>query len=199
MNESGYRPQATEFSAQATLNDWPAPLGGMTVRGRMDRIDYNADEKRLRVVDYKLKLQRSRQPVDNDLLRSALRAQRLQPPFYAMLGEKAAASLGFVEAAVEVAFYYLAPAWREGPLTVETMDRAVWEGASGAALKETVAFLAESMRRGLFFIQPNDHCRFCVVSEACRRHHRPTLWRAERDMTCQAHLALRKKEVPSCR
>lgn len=199
IEASGYRPRATEATALVKLPpDWPAPLNGLMVRGRMDRIDYNAEEKRFRVVDYKLKSQKSRQAVDKDLLRSALRAQRLQPPFYGILGRKAAAAFGGAEAAVEVAFYYLAPAWRDGPLTVETMDSDVWNGPSGAALKETVAFLAESMRRGLFFIQPNDHCRYCGVSEACRRHHRPTLWRAERDAVCQTHLALKKKEVVPC-
>ncbi|HTM10223.1 MAG TPA: PD-(D/E)XK nuclease family protein [Verrucomicrobiae bacterium] len=199
IEASGYRPRATEESALAKLpEDWPAPLSGLMIRGRMDRIDYNAEEKRFRVVDYKLKSQKSRPAVDKDLLRSALRAQRLQPPLYAVLGQTAAASSGFPDAAVEVAFYYLAPAWRDGPLTIETMDSDVWRGPSGAALKETVAFLVESMRRGLFFIQPNDLCRFCDVSEACRRHHRPTLWRAEGDAACQTHLALKKKEVAPC-
>jgi len=197
---SGYRPRATESSAAVKLpHGWPAPLGDLTIRGRMDRIDYNAEEKRFRVVDYKLKLQKSRHAIDNDLLRSALRGQRLQPPFYGILGQKAAAAFGVDDAAVEVAFYYLAPAWRDGPLTVETMDSDVWDGPNGAALKETVAFLADSMRRGLFFIQPDDHCRFCGIAEACRRHHRPTLWRAERDATSQAHLALKKKELSPCR
>ena len=198
LEASGYRPSATESSMVVALpQDWPKPLNGLKIRGRMDRIDYNATEKRFRVIDYKLKVQKYRQAVDKNLLRSALRGQRLQPPLYAILGQKIAAPSG-ADTPLEVAFYYLAPAWRDGPLTVETMDSDIWEGPSAGALKETIAFLADGMRRGLFFIQPNDYCRFCEVSEACRRYHRPTLWRAERDAICQTHLMLKKKEVSPC-
>lgn len=195
LRESGYRPAAFEREADDRLPEsWPGALSGLAIRGRMDRVDYQPEQNRYRVIDYKLKMGNSRQPPDRDLLRAALRGQRLQPPFYLLLGKKIASRLaaGKAEAPVDSAFYFLAPQWAEGPLLVERLAAGAWEGG---ALKETVAFLVEAIRRGLFFIQPGDHCRFCEVSEACRRNHRPTLWRVERDPRSRAHSALKDKKA----
>ena len=198
LRESGYRPCALECEAAVRLPaSWPSPLGGLTLRGRMDRIDYQPKENRYRVVDYKLKSAKSRQPADKDLLRSALRGLRLQPPSYLLLGKQQADGFKSTGASVEAAFYFLAPQWPEGPLVVETLPGDVWEAESGKALKETFAFLADSIRQGFFFIQPDDYCRYCEVSESCRRNHRPTMWRVERDPRCRAHLELREKKAES--
>ncbi|HEY2987539.1 MAG TPA: PD-(D/E)XK nuclease family protein [Candidatus Binatia bacterium] len=191
---SGYAPWALECDAAVRLPEsWPKPLGGLTIRGRMDRIDYSPAENRYRIVDYKLKAAKSRHAADKDLLRSALRGLRLQLPFYVLLGKRQAEAFNRPEAAIDAAFYFLAPQWPEGPLAVESLPAEVWNGPSGAALKETVAFLAESIRRGLFFIQPDDYCRYCEVSEACRRNHRPTVWRLEKDPRWREHWKLKKK------
>ncbi|MEK7341634.1 MAG: PD-(D/E)XK nuclease family protein, partial [Candidatus Binatota bacterium] len=196
--ESGYRPVAFECEATDRLpENWPGPLNGLTIRGRMDRIDHQPEENRYRVIDYKLKSAKSRHPIDKDLLRSALRGQRVQPPFYLLLGRKYAARQASKGAAasVDAAFYFLAPQWPEGPLVVESLPGDTWEGQSGKSLKETVAFLAQAIRQGLFFIQPDDYCRYCEVSEVCRRSHRPTMWRVERDPRSRAHLELRDKKA----
>jgi len=198
--ESGYRPGTLEHEATDRLpENWPSPLNGLTIRGRMDRIDYQPQENRYRVIDYKLRSGKSRHPIDKDLLRSALRGQRIQAPFYLLLGRKYAGQQIFESAAasIDAAFYFLAPQWPEGPLVVEPLPGDAWEGQTGRSLKETVAFLAEMIRQGLFFIQPADYCRYCEVSEACRRNHRPTLWRLERDARSRAHLELRKKRLNS--
>src|SRR5581483_6108306 len=199
LEASGYRPLATEHPAEVKLpEDWPPPLNGALLHGRMDRIDYDRNADRIRIVDYKLKLQRARSAADNDLVRSALRAQRLQPPFYALLGKKAAAQFHHPEASIDVAFYFLAPAWDDGPLALESIAGDVCDGESGGALKANLAFLAESMRRGNFFILPGDHCRYCQVSEVCRKQHLPTLWRAEVDATRIAHIAVKKTGALPC-
>jgi ATP-dependent helicase/nuclease subunit B len=198
--ESGYRPVAFECEATDRLPEsWPSPLNGLTIRGRMDRIDYHPQENRYRVIDYKLKFARSRQAPDKDLPRSAVRGQRLQPPFYLLLGRKYASHQACrrAEVSIDVAFYFLAPHWPEGPFVVESLPGDAWEGHSGRSLKETVGFLAEAIRQGLFFIQPDDYCRYCEVSEACRRNHRPTMWRVERDPKSRAHLSLRDKGLNS--
>ena len=198
LGASGYMPWALEREAAVRLpQSWPSPLGGLTIRGRMDRIDYQSKENRYRVVDYKLKSAKSRHAADKNLLRSALRGLRLQPPFYLLLGKKLAEASSGAEASIDAAFYFLAPEWSEGPLVVESLAGGVWDGRAGAELKETVAFLAESIRRGLFFIQPGDYCRTCEVSESCRKNHRPTMWRIERDPRCEAHLDLKTKKVNS--
>jgi len=196
LHESGHRPCVLECDAVVRLPEsWPSPLGGLTIRGRMDRIDYQPEENHYRVIDYKLKSAKSRQSADKDLLRSALRGLRLQPPFYLLLGKKQAEAFKSAGASVDAAFYFLAPQWPEGPLVVESLPGDVWDGESGGALKETAAFLVESIRRGFFFIQPDDYCRYCEVSEACRRNHRPTMWRVERDPKSRAHLNLRDKKA----
>jgi ATP-dependent helicase/nuclease subunit B len=193
---SGYIPHALERDATVRLPEsWPSPLNAIGVRGRMDRIDFQPKENRYRVVDYKLKLAKSRRPEDNDLLRSALRGSRLQLPFYLLLAETQTERRAGAPASIEAAFYFLAPAWPDGPLAVETLGGSAWNGRTGMRLKETVAFLAESIRRGWFFIQPDDYCRYCEVSEACRKNHRPTRWRAERDTRAKAHLELKRKDA----
>jgi ATP-dependent helicase/nuclease subunit B len=192
---SGFVPHALERDAKARLpEDWPSPLSALAVRGRMDRIDFHARENRYRVVDYKVKSAKARRPEDNNLRRSALRGARLQLPFYLRLGNAPADLFDSGDAAVDAAFYFLAPGWTDGPLVVGTLSGEIWEGSFGARLKDTVAFLAESIRRGLFFIQPGEYCRYCEVSEACRKNHRPTTWRAERDPRAKAHLDLKRKE-----
>ncbi|MBI2359346.1 MAG: PD-(D/E)XK nuclease family protein, partial [Deltaproteobacteria bacterium] len=198
LSESGYHPVALECEGTARLpQSWPSPLSGLAIRGRMDRIDYRRQENRYRVIDYKLKSAKSRHPVDKDLLRSALRGQRLQLPFYLLLGKQRAPhkTSESEELSLDAAFYFLAPQWPEGPLVIERLPRDAWEGQSGEALKETVAFLVEAIRQGLFFIQPDDYCRYCEVSEACRKNHRATMWRIERDPRSRAHLDLRDKKA----
>jgi len=195
--ESGYHPVVFEFDAADSLPaDWPSPLSGLTIRGRMDRIDYRPEDRRYRVIDYKLKSKKSRPPEDKHLLRSALRGQRLQPPFYLLLGKKYAYSVDPKSEAtlVDAAFYFLAPRWSDGPLVVETFPADGWEGESGQSLKASVASLVEGIRQGLFFIQPGAYCEYCEVREICRKNHRPTAWRAEKDPRTEAHLALREKE-----
>ena len=198
LRESGYRPVVFEREAADRLpKSWPGALSGLAIRGRIDRIDSQPEQNRHRVIDYKLKLGKSRQPPDKDLLRSALRGQRLQPPFYLLLGKKvvSAQGAGSAEALVESAFYFLASQWAEGPLLVERLAADTWEGEAGGILKETVVSLVEAIRRGLFFIQPGDHCRTCEVSETCRRNHRPTLWRVERDPRSRTHSELKDKKA----
>jgi len=194
LSDSGYQPVAFECEATDQLpEDWPNSLSGLTICGRMDRIDYRSQDNSYRIIDYKLKYARSRSPADKNLLRSALRGQRLQPPFYLLLGKKQAQRQN---AAVGTAFYFLAPQWSDGPLVIETFPGDAWEGRSGTSLKESVAFLVDGIRRGFFFIQPgDDYCRYCEVSEICRKTHLATAWRVERDPRTGAHLALREKEA----
>ncbi len=202
--QSGYRPLAVEIDAKERLEgQWPAPLKGLTILGRMDRIDYLADKNHYRVIDYKYKSGPNRSTEDNNLSRSALRGKRLQPPFYLLLGKRFAAGRkkGAAEPTVESAFYFLAPEWPTGPLVTEIFPADAWEGSLGAGLKETLSLLLEGIRQGRFFIHPGAHCDHCEVSELCRKNHLPTRWRAENDPITEPHRALRlkglTKEVPN--
>ena len=91
-------------------DDWPNGLNGLTIRGRMDRID-RSDGDALRVIDYKFKFGGAPTTPDKNLLRSALRGDRLQPPFYYLLAQAWAERQGGINApTIEADFYYIAPA-----------------------------------------------------------------------------------------
>lgn len=196
LARSGYVPLAleTEISEKLT-GEWPEPLAGLTFRGRMDRIDGQPRENRLRVIDYKFKMGGRPSSEDKDLYRSALRGARLQPPFYCLLGVRFAAGkrTQFSDPAVEANFYYLAPRWAEGPLVKAAFAAEELAEKMGGEIKRTLAELTTGIRDGRFFIQPGDYCRHCEVSEICRKNHPPSLWRVENDPITRPHRELREK------
>ena len=197
LSTSGYVPIAVEIDMTERLTaDWPAPLNGLTIGGRMDRIDYDRQENRLRVIDYKFKFGAQPTAQDNDLYRAALRGERLQPPVYVLLGERLAAEQGQprAEPDVEVKFYYIAARWKDGPLTAKIFNADGLSGNLGREIKTTIAQLAEGIQNGRFFIQQGDHCHHCEISEICRKNHAPSLWRAENDPVTRPHRALRDKD-----
>jgi ATP-dependent helicase/nuclease subunit B len=198
LSESGYRPFALEVEAKAQLKgEWPVPLEGFVIRGRMDRIDHQHNQGHYRVIDYKVKTGRNRLAEDNNLARSAIRGQRLQPPLYLILAKRFLTHQEEVlQPTVAAAFYYLAPEWPEGPLTTEILPADAWKGQLGAGLKETVSLLLEGIRRGRFFIRPGGYCNHCEVSEVCRKNHLPTRWRVENDPVTGPHRDLRQKSLP---
>lgn len=198
LSQSGYRPLALEVEAREKLGQgWPGPLAGLTIRGRMDRIDREPTQNLYRVIDYKVKSGRHRLPQDKDLSRSALRGQRLQPPFYLLLGKNLTSrEEGAPDPTVEAALYFLAPQWPEGPLVRESFPAHGWDGAMGEELKETLSSLLDGIRNGRFFIAPGIYCSHCEVAELCRKNHLPSLWRAQNDPLCKPHQELRQKDLP---
>jgi ATP-dependent helicase/nuclease subunit B len=199
LSQSGYRPIALESEGEEPLKGkWPAFLNGLSVRGRMDRIDHHPVQNRYRVIDYKFKSGRKPLPEDQDLCRSALQGKRLQPPVYLLLGKGLAAQRGggAQEPKVEAAFYFLAPKWPDGPLVTQSFPADGWEGKMGAELTETLSVLLEGIHQGRFFIHTGTYCKNCEVSEVCRKNHLPSLWRAENDPATKPHDDLRKKKLP---
>jgi ATP-dependent helicase/nuclease subunit B len=197
LSTSGYVPIAVEIDMTERLTaDWPAPLNGLTFGGRMDRIDYDSQENRLRVIDYKFKFGAQPTAQDNDLYRAALRGERLQPPVYVLLGKRLAAEQGQprAEPGVEVKFYYIAARWKDGPLIAKIFNADGLSGNLGREIKTTIAQLVEGIQNGRFFIQQGDHCHHCEISEVCRKNHAPSLWRAENDPVTKPHRALRDKD-----
>ena len=97
---------------------WPEGLKGLTIGGRMDRIDRNQrDNNALRVIDYKFKFGGAPATQDKNLVRAALRGERLQPPFYYLLAEKwSERRAGNPAPSIESHFYYIAQRWSDGPL-----------------------------------------------------------------------------------
>ena len=83
---SPFYPSVFEVDADGSMDDLrmnaPSPL---RVRGRIDRLDRHRDSGALRVIDYKFIIGNSMKTQDRNLLLSAVRGYRLQPPMYARL------------------------------------------------------------------------------------------------------------------
>jgi ATP-dependent helicase/nuclease subunit B len=201
LASSGYVPVDLEIGIDDRLPaDWPDPLNTLAIHGRIDRIDIDPMGNRMRVVDYKFKFGAKPAPEDNDLARSALRAQRLQPPFYSLLGQgkRRRDSLHTGESQIEASFYYIAPRWSEGPLVIKSFNSEELSGRTGEEIKNSIAQLAKGIQSGQFFMQPGEHCPHCEVAEICRKNHPPSLWRTENDPITARHRQLRQKDLKTC-
>ena len=200
LASSGYVPVDLEMGIDDRLPpDWPDPLNTLAIHGRMDRIDIDARANRMRVVDYKFKFGAKPSPEDNDLSRSALRGQRLQPPFYSLLAQAKRRHDGFHSSdQTEASFYYIASRWSEGPLVIKSFNSDELSDKIGEEIRNSIAQLVEGIRSGHFFMQPGEHCPHCEVAEICRKNHPPSLWRTENDPITTPHRQLRQKDLKKC-
>ena len=195
LSQSGFAPTSLETDVTAHLPaEWPDPLKGLAIRGRMDRIDRKVNA--LRVIDYKFKFGANPATQDKNLIRAALRGERLQPPFYFMLAqswmeEHRQAS----RPAIEAHFYFIAPRWSEGPLITTSYGSEGLANKAGAETKQTIAYLADGVRQGRFFINRGEYCGRWGAAPICRKNHPPSLWRAENDPLAELHRALREKAI----
>jgi ATP-dependent helicase/nuclease subunit B len=197
LSESGYTPVAVETGMADRLSgEWPEPLRSFAVRGRMDRIDVDWTGNRLRVIDYKFKFGASAGSADRDLYKAALRGQRLQPPVYLFLGARWAElhQPTLRGPKVDTAFFYIAPAWSDGPLVPKAFTGEAFATSIGHDIRNTIAELVAGIRAGRFFMQRGPHCQYCEITEICRKNHPPSLWRAEHDPITEPHRRLRDKE-----
>jgi ATP-dependent helicase/nuclease subunit B len=197
LANSGFIPASLETEMSDRLvGDWPDPLKGLLIRGRMDRIDHNQQKNQFRVIDYKFKFGTSQSAPDKNLYRAALRGERLQPPFYYLLGQRWAEKEKAPTNGTAVAahFYFIAPRWTDGPLVTTEFAADGLAGKSGAEIKNTIAYLARGIEQGHFFIQRGEYCGHCEVAEICRKNHPPSLWRAENDPVTRPHRELRDKD-----
>jgi ATP-dependent helicase/nuclease subunit B len=195
LASSGFAPVGLETAVTSQLPaDWPESLKDLAIRGRMDRIDRN--DTRLRVIDYKFKLGATQLPQDKNLIRAALRGERLQPPFYYLLAERWAEEHDSKSAQplIESDFYYIAPRWPGGPLVPTRYGGEGLADKVGAATKQTIAYLADGVRQGHFFINRGEYCGRCDFAPICRKNHPPSLWRADNDPITKPHRDLRKKD-----
>lgn len=190
--DSGYRPAAFEVDCRQKIEEgWPE------FRGKIDRIDFNQEEGKARVIDYKITFRKSPLPLEKNLLTTALRGKRLQAPIYLRLAEIfAEARDGSENGQTESVFYHLAPFWPDGPLVVSKFPESGWQGECGIMLKETISTLLQGIESGRFFMKPGDHCDFCDVRPLCRKNHLPSLQRLQADPLWQAQQALQKRKPP---
>jgi ATP-dependent helicase/nuclease subunit B len=189
---SRYRPMAFEVDAEGQLD-----LGGpdrdmVKVRGRLDRLDVGPSSA-VRVVDYKFKLGRKMEVIDRDLVTSAVRGFRLQPPLYALM-KTAPGSSAPQRTPDRIELRFLAPKW-ETVVDRSEFEVAIWRSPEGDRLRSTFKTLLQGLRSGCYVMLPADYCDYCEFSSACRRFHGPSWWRAHRASSARALRLLRKQKA----
>ena len=196
MARSGFRPVEFEQELTAQLGaDWPGDLRDLTVHGRLDRVDHDDRDRRYRVIDYKYKTGKGPNPEDRDPLLAAIRGQKLQLPLYVLLAaEYASARDPATPPTVEAAWYFLAGRWKDGPLAPRGFPGQVMRESSGELVRDAVARLLRGIRSGEFFIMPGGYCRYCEVSEICRKDHFPSSVRAGRHPAAEGLAQMRKQK-----
>ncbi len=183
MEKSGFRPAELESWLTTRLDEtWPPDIRGLTVHGRLDRIDRHETAARYRVIDYKYKTGRQPSDMEHRPRDAAVRGRKLQLPVYLLLAREYTGAQGpGADTAVEAAWYYfIARRWSKGPLVRCSFPADAWEEISGAAIRNVIIRRLRGIRAGEFHIKPGSHCRFCEVSEICRKDHFPSLTRAAR-------------------
>ncbi|MCW5799795.1 MAG: exodeoxyribonuclease V subunit gamma [Nitrospira sp.] len=191
---SGFIPVECEIDAKGAF---PDGTGGdaIPLRGRWDRLDRHPLSGALRVIDYKYRANDRVEAKDRQLLQAAVRAQRLQPPLYALMAVDGSGEYTQSPWPEQVEFVYLLP---QGEPAIEraSFAAAYWQGPSGPALSRTVQLLVDGIRSGHHFILPDTaHCDHCEFSTACRKAHQPSWWRARRSSLAGALRAVRVEKV----
>jgi len=185
--EHPYEPIAFEVDGEGTV---PGVLeeGLLKIRGRIDRLDRNRISGALRVVDYKFKIGSSMKPEDRNLVQSAVRGYRLQPPLYSCLSVPGQPTPNLVQ------FLFLAPQWST-TISRSTFETMSWSSDTGARIQNTIRTLVDGIRTGRFFILPDGYCDGCDFRVVCRREHAPTWWRAHRATEPKTLKMLRAQKV----
>jgi ATP-dependent helicase/nuclease subunit B len=187
--ETPFTPVAFEVDAEGTIPG--LVLAGdvpIKIHGRLDRIDHYRDSGELRIVDYKLKIGSHQAPEDRNLVQSAVRGARLQPPLYACL------TIMDQQRPSHVEFFFLAPNWSR-TIGRSVFETAVWASEVGTLLQRTVKTLMEGIQAGRYFILPNSYCDSCAFRVACRREHGPTWWRSYRGAESKTIKSLRAQRI----
>ncbi len=217
LEQTGYVPTYIEKGVRLPLaGDSPghAPafcmeekVPAITFKGKIDRIDIkgekDGDDICFRVIDYKS----GKAPQEN-LLKSAIRGQKLQLPFYIVMAERLLSEeinrkhlhQGATKLE-EAAFLYLLQ---------NTDPGAGQEGILGKSIKgdewrkiekhfwETVKAFLHDIRNGIFPISPTDDlqkCAWCDFSTACRRGFQPLQFRLERDSRLEKYREIITKNI----
>jgi ATP-dependent helicase/nuclease subunit B len=184
---TGYRPRDFE-----TESDGLVPLGtdasALNIHGKPDRVDVRLNPPGLRIVDYKFKQGSEMKTEDRNLVLSAVRGFRLQPPLYASM------TVPSLPAPAEVQFLYLAPRWKQ-PIVRSSFERTSLQGRTGEMITDTIRTLVQGIERQEFFILPDGYCDHCAFPAACRRHDALVWWRSYRSPQGGKLRRLRKLQV----
>jgi len=160
--------------------------------GKIDRMDIKKEKNAisLRVIDYK-----SGKYLKENIMRSAIRGQKLQLPFYIIMAEhllsekikKGHIPQGQIKID-EASFVYVAEHTREktgqtSPQT-KTLNRNSWVNYQ-ELYWETLQEFLKIIREGIFPVSPSEDtqkCEWCEFATTCRRGHQPLRLRLEHDV-----------------
>src|SRR5262245_14155953 len=182
---TGFHPHSFE-----TEVDGFVPLGNvkLKIRGKLDRIDVRPIPPAVRIVDYKFKQGVEMGQQERNLVLSAVRGLKLQPPLY---GSMTIPSLGTPS---EVQFLFLAPQWNPS-IARSTFEVSAMTGKTGAAITNTIGTLVQGIERREFFILPDSYCDHCDFAAVCRRNDQTAWWRSYNSTQSRTLRRLRKQKV----
>lgn len=187
--ETLFMPIGFELDAEGSIAEvLPDPSAPLKIRGRIDRIDRHRDTGALRIIDYKFKTGGAMKSEDRNLLQSAIRGYRLQPPLYARL------LMPGKPAPSQVQFMFLAPLW-DPPVARSMFEVGALSGESGRQIQQTLRLLITGLQAGRFFILPDTYCEQCEFRVICRREHQPSWWRSYRSDEVKALKSLRLQRL----
>ena len=201
IEQTGYIPTYLERKAHLSAQDELIKLmsvyskqdkaSELTFKGKIDRIDLKSTENAIkyRVIDYKS----GKYPKEN-LLKSAIRGQKLQLPFYIVMAERLLSEeirkrrIRQGQTSLEDAsFVYIAQDMEDKKGQKGVPEKAIkgkeWEDSQGQCW-ETVKEFLHYIREGIFPISPTENtqkCEWCEFVAACRRGHQPLKARLEQD------------------
>ena len=224
LSVSGFMPYCFEVDVMGYFNATSLPLPDIEgdagikemhdipLHGVLDRIDIQPDTGLFRIIDYKFKAGTTAKSEDKNLILSAIRGRRLQPPMYILMAIPYLTNTCGVKNPLpdRVSFYYIAPNWPNSPNSPNSQNsidgkemganRAEFPGDCwqsglsdiGEKIKATAFLLLRGIRDGLYFIVPDLYCKYCDYSAICRKNHLPSRWRAERDRRVKPYYGVRE-------
>ncbi|HHT9122012.1 MAG TPA: PD-(D/E)XK nuclease family protein [Candidatus Wunengus sp. YC63] len=201
IEQTGYIPAYLERKAHLSAQDELVKLisvsskqdkaSELTFKGKIDRIDLKpmGNATSYRVIDYK-----SGKYSKENLLKPAIRGQKLQLPFYIVMAERLLSEeikRGHIpqgKASMEDAsFVYIAQDVEDKKGQKGTPEKTIkdadWKNFQGQCW-ETVKEFLSYIREGIFPISPTEDtqkCEWCEFSTVCRRGHQPLRIRLEQD------------------
>lgn len=165
---SGYEPTWFEEWAEATV-------GGLHVRGRIDRIDVRPEGPDVRVVDYK------RRAREGSLDRDILRGRRFQLPLYLEMAKRfTQLRFGRNAAHVSAEFRYVEADPEASPIAALSPDFSM------DPFLRVLGRWADYIRKGFFFIHEEfGKCPRCEFQRTCRKNLAAVRRRARFDPATQ--------------
>jgi ATP-dependent helicase/nuclease subunit B len=192
-------PVAFEIEAEGEIPTGVAGTSsGIKIRGRLDRVDRQVNNARIRIVDYKFSGGLATRTNEPDLFSDALQGRRLQPPLYSFMSLPGSTPSGDEvmprPSRPSIEFRYIRPLNADA-LGFSSFAGSNWETAAGAQLLHTIHRWIQGLRAGQFFVLPGPYCRGCHWAVACRVQHHPSWVRAHGLPMAKEFRQLRKQRA----